>query len=52
VSLGLSERHPGGYGNSRLIRSAVERELIIIGEALKLISKRNPQLFAAIPEGR
>jgi len=41
-----------GYGNSRLIRSAVEREFIIIGEALKLISKRDPQLFAAIPEGR
>ncbi len=41
-----------GYGNSRLIRSAVEREFIIIGEALKLISQRDPQLFAAIPEGR
>ncbi len=35
-----------------MIRSAVEREFIIIGEALKLISKRDPQLFAAIPEGR
>ena len=41
-----------GYGKSRLIRSAVEREFIIIGEALKLISHRDPQLFAAIPEGR
>jgi len=41
-----------GYGKSRLIRSAVEREFIIIGEALKLISQRDPQLFAAIPEGR
>ena len=41
-----------GYGNSRLIRSAVEREFIIIGEALKLISQRDPKLFAAIPEGR
>ena len=41
-----------GYVKSRLIRSAVEREFIIIGEALKLISQRDPQLFAVIPEGR
>ena len=41
-----------GYGKSRLIRSAIEREFIIIGEALKLISLRDPQLFAAIPDGR
>ena len=41
-----------GYSQSRLIRSAVEREFIIIGEALKLIAQRDPQLFAAIPEGR
>jgi uncharacterized protein with HEPN domain len=41
-----------GYGQSRLIRSAVEREFIIIGEALKLLALRDPQLFAAIPEGR
>jgi uncharacterized protein with HEPN domain len=35
-----------------LIRSAVEREFITIGEALKVLSFRDPQLFAAIPEGR
>lgn len=35
-----------------LIRSAVKREFIITGEALKVIAQRNPQLFAAIPEGR
>ncbi|MCP9825740.1 DUF86 domain-containing protein [Synechococcus sp. EJ6-Ellesmere] len=40
------------YGQSRLIRSAVEREFIIIGEALKVISRRSPALFASIPEGR
>jgi len=35
-----------------LIRSAVEREYITIGEALMVIAVRDPQLFAAIPEGR
>jgi uncharacterized protein with HEPN domain len=34
-----------------LIRSAVERKFITIGEALKVIAVRDPQLFAAIPEG-
>ena len=41
-----------GYRKTRLIRSAVEREFIIIGEALKVIAQRNPELFASIPEGR
>jgi uncharacterized protein with HEPN domain len=40
------------YTQSRLIRSAVEREFIIIGEALRVISRRWPALFASIPEGR
>ena len=40
-----------GYSQSRLIRSAVEREFIIIGEALRLFSQRDPQLFAMIPDG-
>ena len=34
-----------------MIRSAVEREFITIGEALKVLAVREPQLFAAIPEG-
>lgn len=40
------------YNQSRLIRSSVEREFIIIGEALKVIAQRDPDPFAAIPEGR
>ena len=40
------------YTATRLIRSAVEREFIIIGEALKVIAQREPELFAAIPQGR
>jgi uncharacterized protein with HEPN domain len=30
----------------------VEREFIIIGEALRVISQRAPKLFERIPEGR
>lgn len=37
------------YGTNRLVRSSVEREFII-GEALKVIERRAPEQFAAIPE--
>ena len=40
-----------GYTATRLIRSAVEREFTIIGEALRVIAQRDPELFAGIPEG-
>lgn len=40
------------YGTIRLVRSSVEREFIIIGVALKVIARRAPEQFAAIPEGR
>ena len=39
------------YCSSRLIRSAVEREFMIVGEALKQLSQRNPNLFASIGQG-
>jgi uncharacterized protein with HEPN domain len=35
------------YGSSRLIRSAVEREFIIIGEALRVMSQMAPDLSNA-----
>lgn len=38
------------YCNSRLIRSAVEREFIIIGEALTNLSHLDPALFSQIPQ--
>ena len=37
------------YGNSRLIRSAVELDFIIIGEALTNLSRLDPALFSQIP---
>ncbi len=38
------------YEQSRLIRSSVEREFIIIGEALAHLSRRDPDLFSSIEE--
>ena len=37
-----------GYCNSRLIRSSVEREFTIIGEALSQLSRSDAGLFAQI----
>ena len=38
------------YSNSRLIRSSVEREFTIIGEALGQLSRRDGDLFAQIDQ--
>lgn len=38
------------YSKSRLIRSSVEREFTIIGEALSQLSKREADLFAQIDQ--
>lgn len=39
------------YRNSRLIRSSVEREFIIIGEALNNLSCVEPEWFSRIERG-
>lgn len=39
------------YKASRLIRSSVEREFILIGEALSKLSRVDSALFASIKEG-
>ena len=41
-----------GYRASRLIRSSVEREFTIVGEALSALSNRAPDVFMAIQQGR
>jgi len=40
------------YHATRMLRSAVEREFTIIGEAVVVLSRTEPQLFARITNGR
>ncbi|MFC1544218.1 DUF86 domain-containing protein [Gemmatimonadota bacterium] len=40
------------YGQNRLLRSAVEREFIIIGEALNALSRVAPSSFETITHAR
>ncbi len=41
-----------GYQANRLVRSAVEREFIIIGEAMAALSRTDPQTFGSITHAR
>ena len=41
-----------GYEANRLIRSSVEREFIIIGEAIAGLGRVSPEVFDAITRGR
>ena len=41
-----------GYAQWRLVRSSVEREFIIIGEAVAALSHVSPRIFDAISKGR
>jgi uncharacterized protein with HEPN domain len=40
------------YQGNRLFRSAVEREFIIIGEAMSALSRRAPNIFGTISRAR
>jgi len=40
------------YQSNRLVRSSVEREFIIIGEAIAALSRVSPDTFAAITKAR
>jgi uncharacterized protein with HEPN domain len=41
-----------GYQGNRLIRSSVEREFIIIGEAAVALARISPEMFEAITQAR
>lgn len=41
-----------GYEDNRLVRSSVEREFIIIGEAAAALARIAPEVFAAITRAR
>ena len=40
------------YRATRMLRSSVEREFTIIGEAIAVLSRTDPQLFSRITNGR
>ena len=40
------------YLGNRLVRSSVEREFIIIGEAIVVLSRKSPETYAAITKAR
>jgi uncharacterized protein with HEPN domain len=40
------------YHATRMLRSSVEREFTIIGEAVSVLSRTEPRLFARITNGR
>ena len=41
-----------GYRENRLVRSSVEREFIIIGEAVAALDRIAPEVFGAITRAR
>lgn len=52
VTAAVSDLDLDGYLASRLVRSSVEREFIIIGEAMVVLSRIAPDVFAAITQAR
>jgi uncharacterized protein with HEPN domain len=45
IESALTDQDLEAYRSNRLIRSAVEREFIIVGEAMAALSRLSPQLF-------
>lgn len=52
ISQALSGLDLDAYAANRLVRSSVEREFIIIGEAAAALSRIAPDLFASISHAR
>ncbi len=52
IESALTDQDLEAYRSSGLIRSAVEREFIIVGEAMAALSRLSPQLFERITHAR
>jgi uncharacterized protein with HEPN domain len=52
ISTALSGMKIDDYLSNRLVRSSVEREFTIIGEAVLTLSKKAPDIFAFITNAR
>lgn len=52
IALALHGIDLAGYEGDRVIRSAVEREFIIIGEAVNSLARLDPELAARISHAR
>lgn len=52
ISAALTGLDLEAYQRSRLVRSSVEREFIIIGEAISALSRVAPDAFASITHAR
>jgi uncharacterized protein with HEPN domain len=52
IESALSDRDLAAYRADRLVRFAVEREFIIVGEAVAALSRVSPHVFAQITHAR
>jgi uncharacterized protein with HEPN domain len=52
IAAALDEVDLEAYCSNRLVRSSVEREFIIIGEAMAVLSRWVPNVFASITRAR
>jgi uncharacterized protein with HEPN domain len=52
IVFALSAIDLDAYKGNRLVRSAVEREFTIIGEAVLILSRRAPEVFGSITHAR
>ena len=52
ITVAIRDLDLAQYQGSRLVRSSVEREFIIIGEAVAAIARFAPAIFAAITRAR
>ena len=52
ISMAVRGMNLQGYTDNRLVRSSVEREFIIIGEALAALGRAAEEVFASIAQAR